>query len=271
MAKSIDPITLLEISLSAGKEIMAVYRKELAIKTKADDSPLTIADQRSHQAIESGLKSAYPEIPVLSEEGSEISYEERKTWKRFWLVDPLDGTKEFIKQNGEFTVNIALIEESFPVFGAIYAPATDVFYYGDKDHGAYKLEGASRRNFKNAEQLHEKSIPLSAGKTAEKIRVVTSRSHMSAETEDFIERLKNGSKSIERVSGGSSLKFCLVAEGMADYYPRFAPTMEWDTAAGQAIVEAAGGTVRCIKDQSRFSYNQESLRNDWFLAAGQDE
>lgn len=271
MAKSIDLITLLAISLSAGKEIMAVYGKELAVETKADESPLTIADQRSHQVIESGLKSAYPNIPVLSEEGSEILYKERKNWKQFWLVDPLDGTKEFIKQNGEFTVNIAFIERNYPVFGAIYVPATDVFYYGRENGGAYKVEGASAVKFENAEALRENSIRLSVRKAAEKIWVVTSRSHISAETEDFIERLKDGGKPVERVSAGSSLKFCLVAEGQADCYPRFAPTMEWDTAAGQAIVEAAGGTVRSAKDQSRLAYNRESLKNDWFLASRQTE
>ncbi|MBT2569812.1 3'(2'),5'-bisphosphate nucleotidase CysQ [Planococcus sp. ISL-110] len=271
MEKSIDLITLLEISLSAGKEIMEVYEEKLAVETKADESPLTIADQRSHQVIESGLKSAYPNIPVLSEEGNEILYKERKNWKRFWLVDPLDGTKEFIKRNGEFTVNIALVEENYPVLGAIYVPATDVFYYGEENGGAYKVEGASAEKFGNTEELRGKSTPLSVRKATEKICVVTSRSHMSAETEGFIERLKDGGKPVERLSAGSSLKFCLVAEGQADYYPRFAPTMEWDTAAGQAIVEAAGGTVKSAKDQSRFAYNRESLRNDWFLATGRNE
>lgn len=271
MASGIDLNRLLEISLSAGKEIMAVYGQELTVEAKADDSPLTIADQRSHRVIDAGLKSAYPEIPVLSEEGSEIPYEERKNWKRFWLVDPLDGTKEFIKQNGEFTVNIALIEGNYPVLGVIYVPATDVFYYGVENGGAYKLEEASAVKFENAESLREKSIPLSAKKASGKIRIVTSRSHMSVETQEFIERLAYEGQSIERVSAGSSLKFCLVAEGQADYYPRFAPTMEWDTAAGQAIVEAAGGIVQSAKEQSRFSYNQKSLTNGWFLAAGTDE
>ena len=271
MASGIDLNRLLEISLAAGREIMAVYGQELTVEAKADDSPLTIADQRSHRVIDAGLKSAYPEIPVLSEEGSEIPYEERKRWQRFWLVDPLDGTKEFIKRNGEFTVNIALIEEDYPVLGAIYVPATDVFYYGEENGGAYKLEGASAVKFGNAAALREKSIPISARKALDKNRVVTSRSHMSAETQEFIDRLNDGGKPIECVSAGSSLKFCLVAEGQADYYPRFAPTMEWDTAAGQAIVEAAGGIVQDTKDQSRFSYNQKSLKNGWFLAAGPNE
>ena len=270
MAHGIDPVKLLEISLAAGKEIMAVYGQELVVEAKEDDSPLTIADQRSHRAIEAGLQSAYPKIPVLSEEGSEISYEERKNWQRFWLVDPLDGTKEFIKRNGEFTVNIALIEGNYPVLGAIYVPATDIFYYGEENSGAYKLENASAVKVEKAEALHEKSIPLFAKKAMGKNRIVTSRSHMSAETQEFIERINDGSQPIEHVSAGSSLKFCLVAEGKADYYPRFAPTMEWDTAAGQAIVEAAGGIVQSAKDQSRFSYNQECLRNGWFLAMVQE-
>ena len=271
MANCINPIDLLQISLSAGKEIMAVYGQELAVEAKADDSPLTIADQRSHRVIEAGLSSAYPDIPVLSEEGSEVSYAERKNWKRFWLVDPLDGTKEFIKRNGEFTVNIALIEGNYPVLGAIYAPATDVFYYGEEQDGAFKLEGASTVKLKDIAELSKKSVPLSVRKAGDQIRVVASRSRMSAETQDFIERLKEVGKVVETVAAGSSLKFCLVAEGLTDYYPRYAPTMEWDTAAGQAIVEAAGGNVRNTKDQSRFSYNQENLKNDWFLAAGQAE
>lgn len=271
MGYGIDLKELLEISLSAGKEIMAVYGQELVVESKADDSPLTIADQRSHRVIEAGLKRAYPDIPVLSEEGSEIAYTERKSWQRFWLVDPLDGTKEFIKRNGEFTVNIALIEENFPVLGVIYVPAADIFYYGEGNLGAYKLEGASAQKVENAEDFREKSRLLSVGKASDTNRVVTSRSHMTQDTQEFIKQLSNGGKPVERVSAGSSLKFCLVAEGKADYYPRFAPTMEWDTAAGQAIVEAAGGTVRWPKNQRRVSYNKESLKNDWVLAAGGSE
>lgn len=266
MASGIDPVKLLEISLAAGKEIMAVYGQELIIEAKADDSPLTIADQRSHQTIERGLQIAYPDIPVLSEEGSKIPYEERKNWQRFWLVDPLDGTKEFIKRNGEFTVNIALIEENYPVLGVIYVPAMDVFYYGEENSGAFKLEAASARKFEKADELFEGSILLTAKKALDRTRIVTSRSHMSAETQEFIDRINDDSQPIEQISAGSSLKFCLVAEGGADYYPRFAPTMEWDTAAGQAIVEAAGGVVQSVKDQTRFSYNKESLKNGWFLA-----
>lgn len=265
MAGGIDPVKLLEISLAAGKEIMAVYGQELIVEAKADDSPLTIADQRSHQAIEKGLQSAYPDIPILSEEGREILYEERKNWQRFWLVDPLDGTKEFIKRNGEFTVNIALIEENYPILGVIYVPATDIFYYGQENSGAFKLEAASAGRFEKADELFRKSTPLDAKKAVDRTRVVTSRSHMSAETQEFIDRINDDSQPIEQITAGSSLKFCLVAEGEADYYPRFAPTMEWDTAAGQAIVEAAGGNVESVKDQTRFSYNKESLKNGWFL------
>ncbi|MBD8016250.1 3'(2'),5'-bisphosphate nucleotidase CysQ [Planococcus wigleyi] len=270
MAGDIDPVKLLEISLAASQEIIAVYGQKLIVRAKADDSPLTIADQRSHQAIEKGLQIAYPDIPVLSEEGSEIPYEERKNWQRFWLVDPLDGTKEFIKRNGEFTVNIALIEGNYPVLGVIYVPATDVFYYGEENKGAFKLEDASAGNFEKADELFKKSTLLAAKKAMGHTRIVTSRSHMSAETQEFIDRINDGSQPVKQVSAGSSLKFCLVAEGGADYYPRFAPTMEWDTAAGQAIVEAAGGIVQSAKDQTRFSYNKESLKNGWFLASVQE-
>lgn len=270
MGVDIDPVKLLEISLAAGKEIMEVYGQEIVVEAKADDSPLTIADQRSHRAIEKGLQIAYPDIPVLSEEGNEIPYGERRNWQRFWLVDPLDGTKEFIKRNGEFTVNIALIEDNYPVLGVIYVPATDVFYCGAENRGAFKLEAASAEKFGNADELFKKSTLLAAKKAVNHTRIVTSRSHMSAETQGFIDRLNDGSQPVEQVSAGSSLKFCLVAEGGADYYPRFAPTMEWDTAAGQAIVEAAGGIVQSAKDHTRFSYNKESLKNGWILAGAQE-
>jgi 3'(2'), 5'-bisphosphate nucleotidase len=232
---------------------------------KEDDSPLTLADQRAHLSIMEGLKKIDSNIPVLSEEGRETPFSERFNWKQFWLVDPLDGTKEFIKKNGEFTVNIALIEGKYPSMGIIYAPALDVFYFGRAGEGAYKLEQASIVEISNEEELIQNSVRLPVDKSGEITRAVASRSHMSEETEVFIKELEAKHGEVEVVSSGSSLKFCLVAEGKADYYPRYAPTMEWDTGAGQAIVEAAGGKVTRYEDDERFSYNREDLLNGWFL------
>ncbi|WP_163537416.1 3'(2'),5'-bisphosphate nucleotidase CysQ [Gracilibacillus sp. YIM 98692] len=255
---------LFQVSLKAGEEILDVYAHDFDVEFKEDDSPLTQADQRAHQAIVAGLKGVGGEIPVLSEEGKEIDYQERKDWDQFWLVDPLDGTKEFIKKNGEFTVNIALIEGKYPALGVIYAPALDEFYFGSKEKGAFKLVDASKAVIANEEDLLEKSIRLPEVKQNDVTNVVASRSHMSPETEAFIEELEG---KVEVVSSGSSLKFCLVAEGKADYYPRYAPTMEWDTGAGQAIVEAAGGKVTRHEDGERFYYNREDLLNGWFLVS----
>lgn len=256
--------TLLDISLDAGREILDVYDRDFFVKTKADKSPLTNADQRSHQIITAGLQKAYREIPVLSEEGSEIPYAKRKDWTVFFLVDPLDGTKEFIKKNGEFTVNIALIENGYPVMGVIYAPVLDAFYFGRSILGAFKLEAASRADLVDDEELIKQSVQLLVAEPSDVVNVVTSRSHMSEETKVFIEELGNDHE-VEVVSAGSSLKFCLVAEGKADYYPRYGSTMEWDTGAGQAIVEAAGGTMLRYEDNERFYYNRENLKNGWFL------
>ncbi|WP_174614417.1 3'(2'),5'-bisphosphate nucleotidase CysQ [Virgibacillus ihumii] len=258
---------LLDISLQAGHEILDVYKKDIEVEVKEDDSPLTQADQRSHKAIMNGLQDAYAGIPVLSEEGRDISYEERKDWKQFFLVDPLDGTKEFIKKNGEFTVNIALIDEKYPAMGVIYAPVLDTFYFGREGLGAFKLEGASKADVADEDDLVEKSVQLPEVTEGSVVNVVASRSHMSAETEEFIDGLR-ANKEVDVVSAGSSLKFCLVAEGKADFYPRYAPTMEWDTGAGQAIVEAAGGQVLRHEDEERFYYNRENLKNGWFLVKG---
>ncbi|ENH96210.1 3'(2'),5'-bisphosphate nucleotidase [Gracilibacillus halophilus YIM-C55.5] len=254
---------LYRICLEAGEEILKVYHEEIDVEYKSDDSPLTIADQRAHDTIVRGLQRFDSSIPVLSEEGKEKDYDTRKQWEQFWLVDPLDGTKEFIKKNGEFTVNIALIEGHYPVSGVIYAPALDTFYFGSKDQGAYKLEKASERSIQDVDDLIAQSTQLPFVDNPDVTHVVASRSHMSEETEDFIQSLEGP---VDVVSSGSSLKFCLVAEGKADYYPRYAPTMEWDTGAGQAIVEAAGGQVTRYEDDERFDYNREDLLNGWFLA-----
>jgi len=255
-----------EIAVKAGREIMKVYARDFSVEYKEDESPLTEADKLSNEIICNELeKFGYP---ILSEENKLISYDERKDWKRFWLVDPIDGTKEFVKKNGEFTVNIALIEDGKPIIGVVYAPAMGVAYYGLKGHGAYKFsDGVEKR-------LPEKS-PVDG-----KLRVVASRSHLNKETEDFINALaeKYPDREIEKVSKGSSLKLCMVAEGSADVYPRVAPTMEWDTAAAQAVVESAGFNVFTFESVeiekldlfgvNAFSpvvYNKEDLLNPYFV------
>ena len=216
------------IARDAGAAILDVYANEFDVTKKADSSPLTIADMRSHEVIVNALQALTPDVPILSEEASEISYEERSKWTRYWLVDPLDGTKEFVSRNGEFTVNIALIEQHVPVLGAVFVPVRDTLYLATLENGATRQIGTAP-----AEVIRIRT-PAHAP-----LRIVGSRSHRDGRLEKYLPRLGPH----ELVSIGSSIKFCLVAEGSADLYPRFGPTSEWDTAAAQAIVEAAGGDV----------------------------
>ena len=235
----------------AGEAIMEVYRSgDAGTTSKADKSPLTLADLASHRAIVKGLKKLTPNLPVLSEEAANIAYAERKRWTCYWLVDPLDGTKEFIKRNGEFTVNIALIENGAPVMGVVYAPVLEVCYYAARGAGAFVQRGNSAAQSIKV-RLHE------AGQT---IKIVASRSHSDARTTALLEQL---GASVS-VSMGSSLKFCLVAEGAAHFYPRLGPTMEWDTAAAHAIVNEAGGTV-CDSAGQELHYNKADLHNPEFF------
>jgi 3'(2'), 5'-bisphosphate nucleotidase len=260
---------LLRISRDAGKAILEVYESEFTVEHKDDKSPLTLADRQSHEIIDAGLAGLQSgKLPILSEEGRNIPYEERMNWDLFWLVDPLDGTREFIKRNGEFTVNIALISHGRPVMGVIYIPVKDLFYFAAEGLGAYRLDSRDALSFDSLAPIVTAAVMLPLSTSHEpRITVIGSRSHMSAETEEFIGGLKAHGKEIEFVSAGSSLKFCLVAEGTADIYPRFAPTMEWDTAAGQAIVEQAGGSVLRADTGVPLSYNKEVLLNPFFIAA----
>lgn len=243
-----------QIAIEAGHAILEVYNNETLfsqIDTKADDSPLTLADQRSHEVIMEKLKLHYPEIPIISEEGKHLPYEMRKDYDLFWLVDPLDGTKEFIRRNGEFTVNIALMKGKYPIAGVIYVPVTDVLF------SAFEGVATKTENGKKA--------TISISKSAENRIAVRSRSHASEEEEGVL----NHYKVTKDISRGSSLKFCAVADGSADLYYRHGPTMEWDTAAGQAILEAAGGKVyRGNTEEERFYYNKENLLNPGFLCLG---
>lgn len=242
-------------ALDAGAEILKIYTdpsQDFGIEKKADNSPLTLADKAAHHCIMRYLQDTG--IPVLSEEGRHLPYEQRKDWHRLWVVDPLDGTKEFIKKNGEFTVNIALVEDGAPILGVIYIPVTGILYYGIVGEGAWKTSSASM----------SESLPLK--KSDERpFTVVASRSHMNAETEEYISQLRKNHDNIQLVSNGSSIKICLVAEGSADAYPRFAPTMEWDTAAGDAIARAAGKRVVDAQTGKSLVYNKEDLHNPWFL------
>ena len=265
----IDFNKLLEISiaasLNAGEEILKVYETDFIVERKEDRSPLTLADKNSHDVISKML--AETGIPVLSEEGKDIPFSERKNWKYLWIVDPLDGTKEFVKRNGEFTVNIALTESQKPVLGVIYVPVTKVLYFAAKGIGAFKnsdLPGNYREQF-SYNKILKKSIKLPGIKKNEKFTIIASRSHLTKETWDFIEEMKKKHGETNVISAGSSLKFCLIAEGKANVYPRFAPTMEWDTAAGQAIVQCAGKNVIDFKTKKIMLYNKENLLNGWFL------
>ncbi len=265
---------LLRISHEAGAAILEVYNSDFAVEQKDDKSPLTLADKRSHEIIASQLASLPAcQLPLLSEEGRTMSYDERKTWDMFWLVDPLDGTKEFIKRNGEFTVNIALIQNGRPLLGVIYIPVKNVFYFASVGLGSYKFELSNVGVPASIEGLLNLSFRLPLAPypltLASRITVIGSRSHMSVETEQFINDLKARYKEVDFLAAGSSLKFCLIAEGKADVYPRFGPTMEWDTAAGQAIVEQAGGRVLRAGSQKLLSYNKVNLLNPSFIVTNQ--
>ena len=257
---------LIETAVLAGRAILEIYDSDFDIELKSDLSPLTEADKKSHRIICEYLNSTG--WPVLSEEGKEIPFEERKNWNQFWLVDPLDGTKEFIKRNGEFTVNIALIEDQKPVLGVIYAPVSDELFFGEEKTGAFKVENASRSlsDLKQTADWMNTSNRIPVIRQDSMFRIVASRSHLNRETEDFINHVSQEKRNIELVSKGSSLKLCLLAEGKADIYPRFAPTMEWDTAAGHAIVSAAGGKVIHAEHKMELKYNKENLLNPWFIA-----
>jgi len=240
---------IIEASRDAGLKIMEVYSSDdFDVQQKDDNSPLTRADTLAHKAIMKKLGTT--PFPVLSEEGKDIPFDERKNWETYWCIDPLDGTKEFVKKNGEFTVNIALIHESKPVLGVVYAPVLDKLYFGGIGHGAYMS--------KDMDAEHE--LEFIENET-DKVRIVVSRSHLNEETENYIKKFDQ----VETVPMGSSLKFMLIAESKADIYPRFGPTMEWDTAAAHAILKAMGLEVINIDGNSPLRYNKENLRNPYFL------
>ena len=244
----IDIEDLKNITLKAGEIIMEIYKKDFSIDYKDDKSPLTEADLKSNEFICNELNKLYPNIPIMSEENKQIPYEERKDWEYYFCVDPIDGTKEFIKKNGEFTINIALIKNNIPYLGVVYAPALNELYWAD-----------GVNSYKN-----NKKLPLFVNKNLkDKISVVASKSHLSAETQEFIDKLD--SKEIEQISKGSSLKLCMVTEGLADIYPRLASTMEWDTAAADAIVRCSGKMTYQYENDKPMLYNKIDLLNPWFV------
>ena len=253
--------TAIDAALEAGAVIMKIYKNEIEVILKDDESPLTLADQQANACIESKLKAFA--IPIISEETKQLPYEVRKNWETCWIVDPLDGTKEFIKKNDEFTVNIALVENGKPKFGVIFAPALNELYYGlVEDKVAYKANVAPGTS---AAEAIKKSQRIAPQKAADAIRVVGSRSHMNEDTTHFIAQLEQKTgKPVSLISKGSSLKLCLVAEGAADVYPRFAPTMEWDIAAGHAICNAVGLQVLQQNSDAELQYNKENLLNPYF-------
>lgn len=245
---------LVALAREAGAAILEVYQTDFAVQAKDDRSPLTAADLAAHRVIARGLAQIAPHIPLLSEEGADIGWDTRRAWSRYWLVDPLDGTREFVKRNGEFTVNIALIEDGVPVLGVVYAPVLDYLVHARRGAGCWLREAGTDRD-----------APLgSLRPAAAPLRVAASRSHLDPRTARVLEAIGEH----ERIGLGSSLKFCRIAEGRADVYPRFGPTSEWDTAAGQCVLEAAGGAVLGL-DGAPLRYNRgESLLNPDFLALG---
>lgn len=255
--------TAIQAALEAGEAIMNVYDSpDFGVEIKDDKSPLTRADKYANDIINTYLIPT--EIPIISEENKQTDYATRKEWQQCWIVDPVDGTKEFIKRNGEFTVNIALVNDGIPELGVIYVPVTKTVYVAEvSTQTAYKATVESHRA--SIEDVIAKAEQLQPKKESNSVEVVGSRSHMSTETEQYVEALKQEGKEVSIVSKGSSLKFCLVAEGNADVYPRFAPTMEWDTAAGQAICNAVGVAVISEATKAPLLYNKENLLNPWFI------
>lgn len=252
----INPTDMYTICKQAGQAILDIYNKDFSVFYKDDASPFTQADYESNKIITDSLKQTYPDIPVISEEmATQVDYDTRKNWKRFWLVDPLDGSKEFIKKNDQFCIIISLIEHNEPVFGIIYSPIFEDAYIATKGKGAFKLSA-------------DQSIPLPIKKQdTDTLNVIGSLSHSSLEFDSFVAEKKQAGRPVKVVQIGSALKFCWVAEGKADIYPRFVPSMEWDTAAGQLLVEECGKTMIDNKTKLKMVYNKTSLKNNGFIVA----
>jgi 3'(2'), 5'-bisphosphate nucleotidase len=251
---NIDIQILVDIAIEAGEAIMKIYTTDFDVEIKDDNSPLTKADKAGNDIIVKALQNNFPEIPIISEENKLIDFSVRKDWDYCWLVDPLDGTKEFIKKNGEFTVNIALIKNGTPIAGVVHIPAQNKTFYAQLGQGTYLLE--------NGITILQKLRPLAEDGI---LKIVGSRSHSTPELEAYVEKQKANFKEVEFVAAGSSLKFCLLAQGKADVYPRLGPTMEWDTAAGHIIATEAGAQVHIYDSENPLVYNRENLLNPYFV------
>jgi 3'(2'), 5'-bisphosphate nucleotidase len=255
-------LTAVKGAIHAGAEIMKIYSDDFEVTLKSDDSSITIADEQANVVINSYLEKT--SIPIISEENKQIPYSIRKNWDTCWMVDPLDGTKEFIKRNGEFTVNIALIKNNKPVLGVIYIPVSKTLYYTEVSNN--KVYRTELNSHEFTENIFKKSTEITPKKNINnQIKIAGSRSHKSEETDAFVQSLEEKGNDVSLVSMGSSLKFCLVAEGKANIYPRFAPTMEWDTAAGHAICNAVGLKVMQVDKNDELQYNKENLLNPYFI------
>ncbi|MFO7801603.1 MAG: 3'(2'),5'-bisphosphate nucleotidase CysQ [Desulfovermiculus sp.] len=256
--------TAVRAALEAGAAILDIYHTDFSVQHKDDQSPLTKADQAAHEVITRHLETT--SIPILSEEGSSIPFAHRKDWKDLWIVDPLDGTKEFIKRNGEFTVNISLVQNRKPTLGVIFIPVKNTLYLGSAQYGARRCLDLDPSSDMDMETLLEQSAGLpEEDVNSRPFTIVGSRSHPTPELQDYVQEKERELGEVQFVSAGSSLKFCLVAEGRADIYPRLGPTMEWDTAAGQAIALAAGRNIRIWETSDPLVYNKEDLHNPWFV------
>lgn len=255
-AVNIDPLVVVEIAIEAGRRIIEIYKTDFKVEHKEDDSPLTQADLQANRIIKEGLARLTPEIPVLSEE-SLVPWEVRRQWQTLWVVDPLDGTKEFVNRTDEFTVNIALVKDKKPILGVVHAPALNVTYFATAGGGAYKIVD-------NAVPVKIQALPRSASGP---VKVVGSRSHQSTAMAEYIDNLTKARGRVDFIKSGSALKFCLVADGTADMYPRLAPTSEWDSAAGHIVVNESGKTVHQYGRAVELVYNKEDLLNPWFICS----
>ena len=259
-------LTGINATIRAGALIMEVYNSnDFQVNLKSDATPLTLADRKAHDEIMVYLTKT--RIPVMSEEGRDLHYEERRGWEYFWLVDPLDGTKEFIKRNGEFTVNIALVFNGSPIIGVVYVPVSKQLYFAMQTLGSYRIDNIDEEidSVSKLDELtiRENKLPYKSDKKP--LTIVVSRSHTSKETQEFIDKMREEQDDIELIARGSSLKICMVAEGNADLYPRYGKTTEWDTAAGQAVAEMAGCEVVSLENGEKISYNKEDINNPWFI------
>ncbi len=261
--------TAIKAAIRGGEKIMHVYKQDFEVEFKSDQSPLTQADKQANTAILETLESTA--VPIISEEIKNIPYQDRSHWEACWVVDPLDGTKEFVKRNGEFTVNIALVRKGLPVLGVVYVPVIQKLYFAEENRGAFTITLENIETLPTLDELEQKAQRLAQQAFPKTYTVVASRSHFSSETEAFVNSCKEKHGAVKLVSKGSSLKLCMVAEGEAHVYPRIAPTMEWDTAAAHAVAKFAGCKVLNFNTKEELHYNKENLLNPYFIVLRKED